>query len=798
MARLFATFVKPSKINVTMKQILLFIAMLVLAVAPMRAEEDDHYWVDDILYTINDDSTTVTVISCTDGMESLTIPSTVDINGVNYRVTDIGAWAFEDNWDLVYVDTGDGVERIGVGAFENVSYQFDSIVIGKSVKYIGTDAFHYNHLEKVIIKDLTAWCNIEFGNYRANPLYLNKKLILNGEEITDLVIPEGVTEIKNNAFAGGAFTSVTIPEGVTRIGDYAFCDCHSLNTPLVLPNSLTTVDYQAFYYCLALPEVYFGDSIASIGDYAFNHCPLTEVHITNLAGWCGVEFRYEPPQQIARHLYLGDEEIIDLVIPEGVESISRKAFNNCLSFKSITVPTSLTTLGTDVFDNSTNVERLYWNAVNCHTNGALEAGNITEVTFGDQVEYIPMALLKNAKITSLAVPPSVREIGSNAFEGCTRLTDVSMGDSLLVLGAYAFKNCSALTTLDIPDAVTTVGEKAFQYCSKLNTLTIGRGVKVINGYATEGCTNLKKINYNAIDANLYYYYPTVMEELTIGEGVRTIPEDLAYSSKIKSVTMPNSVTSIGEWAFYRCHELKTVNLSDSLRSIASCAFAQCEKIESITLPKTLTSLSGAAFNGCSGLKTVNLPPELTSIEYALFGNCSSLTGVTIPSKVRSIGDEAFYKCSALKYVTLPDSLTRIGTSAFHYCSGLENIISYINNPSQCDVYGRWQFEGVDKENCVLHVPIGTTAAYRAVNGWKDFIHIVEENYPQIGDINGDGEINISDANSAINIIINGGHGGHGRVPSGGGEYYYFGDINGDGEVNIADVNAIIDLILRGK
>ena len=95
MARIFATFVKPSKINVTMKQILLFIAMLVLAVAPMRAEEDDHYWVDDILYTINDDSTTVTVISCTDGMESLTIPSTVDINGVNYRVTDIGAWAFE-------------------------------------------------------------------------------------------------------------------------------------------------------------------------------------------------------------------------------------------------------------------------------------------------------------------------------------------------------------------------------------------------------------------------------------------------------------------------------------------------------------------------------------------------------------------------------------------------------------------------------------------------------------------------------------------------------------------------------
>ena len=793
MKRLFTAQMKKSRIS----YFLLVAVMLLSTSVPMMAEEEDeHYWIDDILYTINEDSTSVTVISCSDDMEVLIIPTTVEINGVNYRVTDIGAWAFEDNRDLEYVDTGDGVERIGVGAFENVSYQFDSIVIGKSVKYIGTDAFHYNHLEKVIIKDLTAWCNIEFGNYRANPLYLNKKLILNGEEITDLVIPEGVTEIKNNAFAGGAFTSVTIPEGVTRIGDYAFCDCHSLNTPLVLPNSLTTVDYQAFYYCLALPEVYFGDSIASIGDYAFNHCPLTKVHITNLAGWCGVEFRYEPPQQIARHLYLGDEEIIDLVIPEGVESISRKAFNNCLSFKSITVPTSLTTLGTDVFDNSTNVERLYWNAVNCTTNGALEAGNITEVTFGDQVEYIPLALLKNAKITSLAVPPSVREIGNNAFEGCSRLTDVSMGDSLLVLGANAFKNCSALTAIDIPDAVTTVGEKAFSGCSKLNTLTIGRGVKVINGYATENCTNLKHIIYNAIDATLYYFYPTVMEELTIGEGVRTIPEDLAYSSKIKSVTMPNSVTSIGEQAFYRCHELKTVNLSDSLCSIAPLAFAQCEKIESITLPKTLTSLGYSAFNGCSGLKTVKLSPELTSIESSVFGNCSSLTGVTIPPKVRSIGYEAFYKCSGLTYITLPDSLTQMGVSAFHYCSGLEHILSYINNPSQCDVYGSWRFEGIDKENCVLHVPKGTAAAYRAENGWKDFIHIVEENYPQPGDINGDGEINISDANSVIDIIVNGGNGGHGRVPSSDGEYYYFGDVNGDGEINIADVNAVIHIILK--
>ena len=782
-----------------MRLILFFIAMFVLAVVPMRAEDEDtHYLVDDIIYTINDDSTTVTVISCTDGLTSLTIPSTVDINGVNYRVTDIGASAFEYEWYLRYVDTGDGVERIGGRAFYSASH-LDSIAIGKSVTSIGWDAFWSTPLQKVFIKDLTAWCNIDIANYWANPIYLKNKLILNGEEITDLVIPEGITEIKNNAFAGAAFTSVTIPEGVTRIGADAFYDCYSINTPLVLPNSLTTIGDRAFRDCYALPEVYFGDNIASVGDYAFDHCPLTKVHITNLEGWCGVQFKYAPPLQTARHLFLGEDEIIDLVIPDGIEGISSAAFNSCLSFKSITIPTSIKSLVSNAFDNCTNVECLYWNAVNCPTNGAIEAGNITEVTFGDQVEYIPLGLLKNAKITSLAIPSSVREIGNNAFEGCSRLTDVSMGDSLLVLGAYAFKNCTSLTSIDIPDAVTTVGEKAFQYCSNLNTLSIGKGVKIINGFATEGCNNLKHIIYNAINATeLNYYYPTVMEELTIGEGVETIPSDLAYSSKIKTVTLPNSVTSIGETAFYRCHELKTVNLSNSLRSIASRAFAQCENIESITLPETLTDLGGGAFWGCSGLKSVKLSSQLTSIQSQVFSDCSNLYGVIIPSRVRSIGNQAFYKCSSLQFVTLPDSLTQLGTSAFHYCTGLQDIFSLINDPTQCDVYGSWRLEGIDKENCVLHVPAGTADAYRARNGWKDFLKIVEENYPQPsgspGDVNGDGEITVADANSVVVIIINGGgNGGHSRLP---GDLENYADVNGDGEVTIADLNAIIDLILN--
>lgn len=249
--------------------VLLVAVMLLL---PTAASGYD-FKVNDIYYSINDDSTTVSVISCTYWMESLTIPSTVDINGVSYRVTDIGDWAFVNDRHLRYVDVGDGVERIGLGAFSQSD--IDSISIGKSVSYIGSDAFQYCYrMKKVLIKDLAAWCNIDFYKKGSNPL-INEytHLFVNGEEITDLVIPETVTEIKTNAFMGGQFTSVTIPEGVTRIGAYAFYGC-TINSPLVLPNSLTTIEERAFSACSDLPEVYLGRNIATIGSWVFSSCPL--------------------------------------------------------------------------------------------------------------------------------------------------------------------------------------------------------------------------------------------------------------------------------------------------------------------------------------------------------------------------------------------------------------------------------------------------------------------------------------------------------------------------------------------
>lgn len=765
-----------------MKQILLFIAMLVLAVVPMWAEEDEHYWVDDILYTINDDSTTVTVISCTDGMESLTIPSTVDINGVNYRVTDIGTWAFEGDRHLRYVDVGDGVERIGGRAFYSVSY-LDSIAIGRSVTSIGWDAFMYDHFQKVLIKDLAAWCNIDFANNRANPLYLNKKLILNGEEITDLVIPEGVTEIKNNAFAGSAFTSVTFPEGVIRIGSNAFCDCYSLNTPLVLPNSLTTIEESAFDDCYALPEVYFGDNIASIGNYAFDHCPLTKVHITDLAKWCGVEFRTNQIST-AGHLYIDGEEIVDLVIPDGVEVVNNYAFNSFVGFQSVTIPPSVTTLGSYVFSGCNNIKHLIWNSRHCNFNGSLPTQNITQVTLGDEVEMLPPRFLKGAAIRTLTLPQSLRVIGESAFEECKSLAEILFNDSLQTIRNKAFMSCDRLKSVVLPDAVTTVQEKAFAYCDQLQTFTIGKGMQSFHGGAYEGCPRLTHVILNAIDLQ-ECHSPAAIKKLTFGPGVKRVPNWMAAQTGLQSVVIPNSVTVIGESAFRLCEKLTSVTLGDSVQEIGSRAFLFCRALEKISLPESITSIGDAAFMECNALKSITLPSGLNLIDAQLFNRCINLKQIIIPSGVKTIKYEAFCNCNKLRTVFLPDSLTEMGESAFYQCTSLTNLYSPLSDPHRCDIYGRLRFAGVNMNTCVLHVPMGTSSAYRAEKGWKDFINIVEEVFPHHdGDINGDGEINIADINAVIDYIM-----------TGNSWFEFFMDENGDGEVNIADINAIINMIL---
>ena len=234
----------------------------------------------------------------------------------------------------------------------------------------------------------------------------------------------------------------------------------------------------------------------------------------------------------------------------------------------------------------------------------------------------------------------------------------------------------------------------------------------------------------------------------------------------KNTTIPNSVTTIGNFAF--CY---------------------CWGLTSIVIPNSVTVIGKCAFEGCIGLTSVEIGNSVTSIGRYAFYNCQGLTSINIPNSVTEIGDNAFFCCDRLTSIVIPNSVTKIGNEAFKNCWMLADVYCYIADLSgvSCGNEQFYKEYNGDYSGRWLHVLQGTADAYRADEHWYPYFgKIVDDLIPETptGDVNGDREVNIADVNAGIDSILNGS-----ENPSG--------DVNGDGEINIADVNAVIDIILRG-
>ena len=492
-------------------------------------------------------------------------------------------------------------------------------------------------------------------------------------EIKEVVIQKSVSNIGNYAFQGCTnLTSITIPDSVTSIGSSAFSNCTSL-TSVTIPDSVTSIGNSSFSNCTNLTSVTIPNSVTSIGSSAFYYCSkLNEVHITDLSKWCKISFanNLANPLFYAKNLYLKDQLITDLVIPDGVTSIGSSVFYNCMNLTSVTIPDSVTSIGNYAFFNCTN-------------------------------------------LTSITISDSVTSIGESAFRSCVKLTSITIPDSVMSIERYAFSDCTNLTSVTIPDSVTSIGSSAFYYCSKLNEVYI---------------TDLSKwcsIRFYDQHANpLFwaknlYLQDELVTSLVIPDSVTSI-SNYAFSnySNLTSVTIPDSVTSIGSSVFYNCSNLTSVTIPDSVISIGGYAFYNCSNLTSVTIPDSVTSIGSYAFYNCSNLNKVYItdlskwcsisfednsanplyyarnlylnnqlvtdlviPDSITSIGKSAFYFCTSLTSVTIPNNITSIGESAFYSCTGLTSVMIPDSVTTIENSAFNSCNLLKKIEFEGNAPA---------------------------------------------------------------------------------------------------------------------
>ena len=212
-----------------------------------------------------------------------------------------------------------------------------------------------------------------------------------------------------------------------------------------------------------------------------------------------------------------------------------------------------------------------------------------------------------------------------------------------------------------------------------------------------------------------------IKTVTIEYGITSIGDYVFRGCcGMTELTLPNSVTSIGGNAFEGCSGLTELTLPNSVTSIGDYAFFGCSGLTELTLPNGVMSIGGNAFEGCSGLTELTLPNSVTSIADDAFHGCRGLTELTLPNSVTSIGDGAFRGCRGLTKLTLPNSVTSIGESAFYLCSGLSKITSLAEIPPVC---GSGVFDGVNKTNCKLIVPIVSVIAYKQAEVWNEFSNI---------------------------------------------------------------------------
>ena len=366
--------------------------------------------------------------------------------------------------------------------------------------------------------------------------------------ITTMTIPDGVISIEDNLFYGCKnLTEVTLGSRVTSIGSGSFCRCGVKS--LVIPDSVTSIGAFAFQNS-GLRSLTLFDSVTKIGEYAFDSCynlAGASINIRDLSAWCTntvftplghLAYQYETTR-----LFLGGDEITELVIPEGVERIGDYAFSSCSGLTSATIPNSVTNIGEYAFSGC---------------NG----------------------------LTSLTIPESVLSFGWGAFSECYGLISVAIPNYLTSIDDSAFFGCSGLKSVTIPNSVIRIGNSAFSHCSGLRSVTIPGSVKYIGADAFECCSSLNSV--------------------TISEGVKEVAyEAFSGCGGLTSAIIPNSVTSLDYTAFRNCSNLKTLYLPTRLSSEYDLP-STCSVIPYDIVTLRVSSLCEAVYPsiGVHSLKTI--------------------------------------------------------------------------------------------------------------------------------------------------------------------------------------------------
>ena len=437
---------------------------------------------------------------------------------------------------------------------------------------------------------------------------------------------------------------------------------------------------------------------------------------------------------------IGDDAFRDCMgltavqIPATVTTIGERAFRNCIGLTSVTLPDGLTTLGNQAFVNCMGLTGIDLPAslVKIGKQAFLECNGMTHVGASSLESWL------NIDFADQYANPlfNVHHLTVNGQE----LTDIVIPSTVDGVKRFAFIECDGLRSVTIADGVNALGESAFAYCDGLSSISMPSSLELLDKQAFQGCTALA--------------------DVAIPVGVKVLPEGL----------------------FMNCTGLKGVSMHEGVVTVGKNVFNGCSALLGVTLPNSVKTLGPSAFKGCSSLRTVSLSRSLKAIDDNTFQGCASLKRLVIPDSVTTLGYQAFYKCDKLNNVTLGSSVASLGIDVFHDCPKISMVtcrsIVPPSTPSP-DCFTRAIYN-----TAILRVPAASYHDYKNSGIWPWFKNMIGTNVDSVmGDVNGDGDVNIADINAVIDCILT----ANANAAC---------DVNGDGDVNIADVNAIIDIILN--
>jgi len=648
----------------------------------------------DYLYADHGDGT-ATITEYIGAASDVEVPS--KLNGLS--VTGIGPGAFRSNSSITSVTLPEGLLSIGNAAFQSCG-NLQTIHFPEGLVSIGDLAFNVCNLTEITLpSSLTS---------------IGDSAFLSSGSFTTLTVPATLTDIGPSAFAKCNMTSAVLEEGLTAVTERMFDGCRGL-TDVTIPGTVTTIDSYAFNNCIALNRFSIPESVTVIGEGAFQNCTSLPIHFT---------------------------------LPEGVESVGSYAFRLCTGLSDFTAPESLTSIGRAAFQE-------------CTTLMLVDLGGVTQIPdcLFDGCTNLRMASFTNCL-------DGITDIGSYAFRNCENLSGVTFDDTLSTIGDGAFQGCKELAVFYLPNKVKSVGSNAFEatadlWCKAATTTAAtlraagytyrteytytdhGDGTCTIVGYhGNDRAVNIPSevcgLTVTGIDSGAFAYCEDVtqirlpatvssigsdafmpycgVQAFTVDDGneAYAAADGVLFDKAMSTVvcyparkadaeyTVPESVTAIGENAFYQNYELETVVLQDGVKTIGACAFEDCPALKEINLPKGITGIGEYAFAGCINLTayvTENSYAHTWCLENGVDCELKSMSGVSgnyryvdnsdgtatiteytgtsgsveVPAEldgltVTGIADNAFGYCEYITQIRLPATVSSIASGAFMpYC-----------------------------------------------------------------------------------------------------------------------------------